>query len=158
LHAGQGAAADLLQLADDSTIVVSADESWEDIDQGTLHFRGHFEIRTPQWQLTADQATIYGKLEDPQRIVAEGADDGTLVYFIYHGSDSNPSATTEGEGQHLEYKKAHSLLTLSGHAKLTNGDQIMRSSTIQYDLKQEQLNAGGDEGVQVIFIPDQDED
>jgi len=149
LLAGHGAAADILQLADDSTIVVSADEAWEDTELDTLHFRGHFEIRTPRWRLSAHEATIYGNLDSPQRIVADGTSEGLPVQFFFLGSDRDNSAGTTGEGQHLEYRQALGLLTLSGAAKLTSGSRVMSSSKIEYDLGSQQLKAGGDEGVRV---------
>ncbi len=153
LHAGRGAIADILQLADDSTIVISADEAWEDTEQDILYFRGHFEIRTPRWQLSAHEATIYGDLDSPQRIVAAGTPEGQLVQFSFLGSDLEDTARTTGEGQHLEYEQALGLLTLSGDAMLTSGNRVMRSSKIQYDLEAQKLQAGGDEGVHVTVDP-----
>ena len=148
-----GNAADILQLADDSTIVVSADESWEDVDHNVLHFRGNFEIRTPAWRLKADQATVYGNLTDPQRIVAEGADGGAPVHFIYQGTDAGENQSTEGQGQYLEYDREHNLLILSGNAVLTSGARTMRADKIRYDLDQQKLDAGGSDGVQVTVDP-----
>ncbi len=153
LHAGHGDAADILQLADEGTIVVSADEAWEDAGQDILHFRGHFEIRTPRWRLSAHEATIYGNLDNPQRIVADGMADGLPVQFFFLGSDLDNVTGTAGEGQHLEYVQATALLTLSGKAKLISGTRTMRSSTIQYDLEKQQLQAGGEEGVHVTVEP-----
>ena len=152
-YAGRGASADILQLADDSTIVISADEAWEDNEQDILYFRGHFEIRTPRWQLSAYEATIYGNLDSPQRIVADGSLEGRPVQFSFIGSDIEDSGVTTGEGQHLEYEQILGLLTLSGTAKLTSGNRVMRSSKIQYDLEAQQLQAGGEEGVHVTVDP-----
>lgn len=157
LLVGPTATADILQLADDSTIVVSADEAWEDTEQGALYFRGHFEIRTPRWRLSAHEATIYGNLDNPQRIVAAGTNEGLPVQFFFLGSDREDSAGTRGEGQHLEYEQALGLLTLSGAAKLTSGSRVMSSSKIQYDLNTQQLMAGGEEGVHVTVDPGQPE-
>lgn len=154
LFAGHGATADILQLADDSTIVVSADEAWEDTEEDILYFRGHFEIRTPRWQLSAHEATIYGNLDSPQRIVATGMSEGRPVQFSFLGSDLDDAARTTGEGQNLEYEQALGLLTLTGNAKLTSGNRVMRSSKIQYDLEAQQLQAGGEEGVHVTVLPD----
>jgi len=148
-----GNAADILQLADNSTIVVSADESWEDVEQNILHFRGNFQIRTPAWRLTAYQATVYGTLDDPQRIVADGPADGEPVRFFYQDIDAGKDRSTEGEGQHLEYDREHNLLTLSGNALLTNGAQTMRAERIQYDLDAQKLDAGGSDGVHVTVDP-----
>jgi len=154
LQAGQGTAADIFELADDTTIVVSADEAWEDTEQDILYFHGHFEIRTPSWRLSANEATVYGNLDDPQRIVADGVVDGPPVYFFFLGSGLEDSVETAGEGQHLEYEQELGLLTLSGKAKLTSGTRVMQSSKIEYDLEKQQLKAGGAEGVHVTVNPD----
>ena len=146
-------AAELLHLSDDTTIVISADEAWEDIEQDILHFRGHFEIQTPSWQLQAHQASIYGKLDDPQRIVADGITAGPPVRFSYQSQIGEDATRTDGEGQHLEYEKERNLLTLNGNAVLTSGRKVMRSNHIEYNLGTEQLNAGRGEGVQVTVDP-----
>lgn len=153
LPAVMGRAAELLHLADDTTIVISADEAWEDTEQNVLHFRGHFEIQTPSWQLQAHQATIYGKLNDPQRIVADGVAEGPPVRFSYQSQEVADATRTDGEGQHLEYEKERNLLTLRGNAVLSSGRRVMRSHHIEYDLGTEQLNAGRGDGVQITVDP-----
>ncbi len=146
-------AADPLYLANDSTIVVSADEAWEDPEQDVLHFRGNFDIRTPNWQLQADRASIYGKLSNLQRILADGTIDGVPVRFSYQDQTVENATRTKGEGQHLEYDSERHLLILSGSAVLTSGTRNMQSSRIQYNLETEQFDAGGDEGVHVTVTP-----
>ncbi len=150
LISGASEAADVLQLSDDSTIIVSADESWEEAEQDIIHFRGDFELRTPRWSVMSDHATVYGKVDDPKRIVA----DGSPVQFVFQNSGADDISITEGEGQHLEYDSEAGLLSLSGGAKLTSGRRVMKSSKIQYDVKRERLEAGGPEGVHVTVVPD----
>ena len=99
LHAGHSTAADLLKISDDNTILVSADEVWEEPEQEIFHFRGKFEIRTPRWAVLADEATVFGRLDDLERIVAEGSP----VQFIFQSSDAENGSFTEAEGQKLEY-------------------------------------------------------
>lgn len=147
---GSSAAADFLQLSNDTTIVISADESWEDQDEAVLHFRGHFEIKAPHWTILADQATVYGALNDPRRVVA----DGSPVQFFYENSNPENNSVTEGEGQHLEYERTIGLIRLFDDAKITNNQSVIRSSEIQYDLKKQKLQAGGPEGVRITVKPD----
>jgi len=149
LCARQGLAAGLLEISDETTIFVSADESWEEAEQDVFHFRGSFEIRTPRWAVMADEATVYGKLDDLKRIVA----DGSPVQFVFRNPELDNGSLTRAEGQRLEYEKDKRLLHLSGGAKLANGAQVMRSSELRYNLKQEKLEAGGSEGVQITAKP-----
>ena len=151
LLTANGAAADVPRLANDSTIIISADESWEDANEDTIHFRGNFELRTPGWAVMAEEATVYGQLDDPKRVVAEGSP----VRFIYQKSAAEPGTATYGEGEHLQYDREKELLSLSGNAKLTNGENVMQSSQIRYDLEQQRLEAGGPEGVRITLDPEQ---
>jgi lipopolysaccharide transport protein LptA len=149
LYARQGIAAGLLEISDETTILVSADESWEEAEQDIFHFRGSFELRTPRWAVTADEATVYGELDDLKRIVAEGSP----VRFVFQNPELENGLLTRAEGQRLEYEKDKGLLHLSGGAKLANGAQVMRSSELRYDLEKEKLEAGGPEGVQITAKP-----
>jgi lipopolysaccharide transport protein LptA len=149
-YATHNQAADVLQVSDDATIIVAADESWEEVDQDVIHFRGNIEIRTPRWAVMADRVTVYGKLEDVERIVA----DGSPVQFIYSKSVLGGATHTEGEGLHLEYLRGSELLSLSGNATLTGDGRIMQSSEISYNLEQQRLEAGGPDGVHITVEPD----
>ncbi len=150
LTVGHANAADISPLSDDSVIIVSADESWEDAQQNIIYFRGNFEIQMPNWTLTADLATVYGKLNDPKRVVA----DGSPVHFSYQHSEDGRPSITKGEGQHLEYEKEHNLLKLSGDARIATDHRLIQSSEIQYDLETQKLEAGGAEGVHITIEPD----
>ncbi|MFQ5634004.1 MAG: LptA/OstA family protein [Gammaproteobacteria bacterium] len=150
LAATFAAVPDVLQLSNDTTIVVSADEAWEEEQDGILHFRGNFEIRTPRWIISADRASVHGKLDDPQYVVAEGS---PVKFFFRHANDEAGGAT-RAEGRHLEYDKARNLLRLSGNATISGDRRMMRSSEIQYDLEREELTSGGPEGVHVTVEPD----
>ncbi len=150
LHAGNSTAADLLKISDDNTILVSADEVWEEPEQEIFHFRGKFEIRTPRWAVMADEATVFGRLDNLERIV----DEGSPVQFIFQSSDAENCSFTEAEGQKLEYEREPGLLHLSGGAKVVSGGSIMRSSEIRYDLERDKLEAGGPEGVRLTSNPE----
>ena len=149
LYAGHSAAAGLLKISDENTIFVSADEVWEEPEQEVFHFRGNFEIRTPRWAITADEATVYGGLDDLERIVAEGSP----VQLIFQSSDAKNGSITEAEGRKLEYEREPGLLYLSGGAKVVSGGNVMQSSEIRYDLEQDELKAGGPEGVRLTAKP-----
>lgn len=137
--------ADELRPSDDATIIISADESWEDIAEDVFYFSANVNIRTPGWSLQADKVTVYGNLEDPERIVA----DGTPVQFAFSKAGSADDPDIRGTGSHLEYLCGPEVIKLSGDARLTGDRQIMRSDEISYDLVQEKLLAGGPDGVHI---------
>jgi lipopolysaccharide transport protein LptA len=150
LYASNNEAADDLRPSDDATIIVAADESWEDLGEEIIYFSANVEIRTPRWTLRADRVAVYGNLEDPERIVA----DGSPVQFTYSKSASDDDTQTRGEGLHLEYLCRLALISLSGNATLTGDRQIMQSSEIRYDLERQRLEAGGPDGVQITVEAD----
>mgnify|MGYP001549393536 FL=1 len=51
------------------TITISADEAYEDIRPGTLHFKGHFVMQSLEWRLESSQATVFGRLDRPDRVI-----------------------------------------------------------------------------------------
>ena len=150
LAAAPPGAADIPVLSDDSVIIVAADESWEADSQDAFYFRGNFEIRMPKWTLMADLATVYGTMDDPSSVVA----DGSLVNFAYHYTEAGKPSTIEGEGRHLEYDREHNLLRLSGDAKISTDRRILQSSEVTYNLNTRKLEAGGPEGVHITIQPD----
>jgi len=150
LYAGHGVAADVLQVSHDATIVVAADESWEDPDRDVLHFRGNFEIRTPHWAVMAERATVFGKLDNLERVIA----DGSPVQFLFQDEGPNGRSTTHGEGRHLEYDTEPGVIKLTGKARMTNGGRVMTSSKLQYSLKEKKLQVSGPEGVHITDTPD----
>ena len=54
-------------------INISADEAREDEQPGILHFNGHFQMHSDDWQLNASQATVYGSPDKPDRVYLEGS-------------------------------------------------------------------------------------
>jgi len=149
LAAGPLGAADIPALSDDSVIIVAADESWEGDSQAAFHFRGNFEIRMPSWTLMADLATVYGTMDDPTSVVADGA----LVHFAYHYTEAGKPSIIEGECRHLEYDRERNVLTLTGDAKISTERRILQSSKVTYNLNTRKLEAGGPEGVHVTIQP-----
>ena len=138
------------RLTESRTVVVSADESSEDPERDDVfYFRGHFRLRTPDWALAADAATVYGELEDPELIVAEGGP----VQFRSHVAGDESVDDIEGEGQRLEYDRVENVLHLVGAAMLTDNVNVMRSEEIVYDLDERRLKATGSTGVNITVDP-----
>ena len=131
------------------TVTVQADEAWEDSANDAVHFRGHFEIRASDWQVTADQATLYGPLDDPDRVVAE---KGAKIRLNTAGtSDHKPVA---GEADRIEYVRKGDLVTLTGSARLHKQENTMQSGTIEYNRATDSFRAGGSRGgVKIRFTP-----
>jgi len=129
-------------------ISISADEASEDEQSGILHFNGHFRMQSNDWHLTSSQATVYGSPNKPDKVYLEGSP----ARFVVNRTGSTDLDQIEATALVVEYSRAANLLTLSGGATLTLGDEVIRSKHIEYDISTNRYQAGGTEGV-VIEVP-----
>jgi len=126
------------------TIVIRADQAWEEPDtEQVLHFKGDFELISPDWELRSDEADLYGPLDDPDRIVARG-----LPAVVTILTDSE---TVVGEGRTIEYQREPEILTLTDQARIIGEKISMKSAEIVYDVGREQLKSGGSDGVEMVL-------
>lgn len=129
------------------TIVIRADQAWEEPDlEDVLHFKGNFELISPDWELRSDEADLYGPLDDPDRIVARG---GPAVVTIL-----NDDETVVGEGLTIVYERDTDILTLTEDALITGETVSMKSAEIIYDLGEERLLSSGTSGVEMVLERD----
>ena len=132
------------QLLEKETIVIRADRAWEEPGTGeVLHFAGHFELISPDWELRSDEADFFGPLDDPVRIVARGA---PARLTIIDGED-----TISGEGGTIEYRRDEDILILKEKAHLGGEDLSLKSSEIVYDVGAERLRSSGTDGVEMVL-------
>lgn len=129
-------------------ISISADEANEDEDSGILHFSGHFLMRSEDWNLTSDAATVYGNPGRPERVILEGSP----ARFLVTRTDDAELGQIEAAAQVVEYSRAENLLTLSSGATLMLGDEVIRSRYIEYNIGTNRYKAGGADGV-LIEVP-----
>jgi len=129
-------------------INISADEAREDEQPGILHFNGHFLMQSDDWRLTSAEATVYGTPDKPDRVYLEGSP----ARFVINRVDLAAQGQIKAAALVVEYSRAANLLTLSGEATLELGDEVIRSTHIEYDISTNRYQAGGDDGV-LIEVP-----
>jgi lipopolysaccharide transport protein LptA len=135
-------------------VTVRADEAWEDPKLEAVHFRGNFEIQASDWAVTAREATLYGPLDDPDRVVAEG---GARIRLNTQAQSTRKPVS--GEADRIEYRRDGDHVTLIGNARLHKRDNTMRAATIEYDRATDSFRAGGKGGgVQIMFTPQEKSD
>ena len=130
------AIADRLEFSDDETVTVTAEKAWEAEEPNVVHFSGQFELRAPDWALFGDSAVVYGKLDDPDRVVVEGKP--ARISFLRETDESDtttdPEERVDGSAAVVEYFRATDKLRMRGEASLTRKDSTLVSDKIEYDV------------------------
>ncbi len=111
----------------------------------SINFSGVFKLRTSDWCLTADSATLCGKLDDPETAILTGSPAVILVNTISQGRIE----TVSGEADRIMYHRESNSLSMEGSASLTRDEITMRGGKIEYDIGEDRVSAGGDEGIQI---------
>ena len=130
------------------TISISAEQASEDEQPGILHLKGNFLMQSHDWRLTSTLATVYGSPNRPDRVYLEGSP----ARFLVQSAEQGP---VEAAASVVEYLRAANKLKLSGSATLKLGDEVIRSTYIEYDISSNRYQAGGINGV-LIEIPPAD--
>jgi lipopolysaccharide transport protein LptA len=152
-----------LEFSSDDTVTVSAKRAWEADELDVIHFSGGFVLRAPDWSLEGDSAVVYGKLDDPDKIVVKGKP--AKISFLRQESPEDSAAgrdktkkeeRVDGTASLVEYFRASDSLTMRGNATLTRTDSVLVSESIEYDVEADRYSAGGQGGVNLQFTPDDD--
>ncbi|RLA46813.1 MAG: hypothetical protein DRQ97_07065 [Gammaproteobacteria bacterium] len=148
--------ADVLDLSSDDTVTITAQRAWEDSEADITHFSGRFELRAPDWHVSADSAVVYGKLDDPDSLVVEGKPAKIFIFRDTEqsadSSDSKPNV--EGVASKIEYLRTTNKLKMRGAAVLRREDNTLASEIIEYDIDEDSYSASGEGGINIQFSPD----
>jgi len=131
------------------TINISADEAYEDIQPGILHFKGHFQMQSREWKLESASAKIYGQPDRPDMVFLEGAP----ARFLITRDDGEGQQTVEAEAKAMKYQRSTNMLELSGGAILMLDGEVIKSTVIKYDIGTNRYWAGGVTGVMIEVPP-----
>jgi len=129
------------------TIIARAERAWQSEAGDVMHFKGALELRGEHWRVNADSALIEGQLEDPERVIVEGAPARIIVGAI---DDPEP---VEGLSQHLEFEPRNQVVRLEGAATIVKGEQSISSESIRYSLERNTFAAGSRGRVKVVTKP-----
>ena len=141
-----------LKPGNDDTIVVRANLAWEDRDESITYYRGDFKLSTPDWSVQAAEATIFGPLNNPDRVLLSG---GPARIWI---SQPDKSKVVEGVGAQIEYRLTTDSVALTGGAELRDGEDTITSDSIHYDVKADSYSAGQTGRVKVSISPEKSTD
>jgi lipopolysaccharide transport protein LptA len=136
-------------ISSEDMVSIHADQGWEDTEPDTLHFSGHFEMRVGDAQLTADRATVHGPLENPDWLVLQGS---PARMSLFH-TQNNRVQPIQAEAEEIAYEREAALMRLRGSARLAEGDNVLLSHDIEYDIKTDRFNTQGKTSVQINVHP-----
>tara|TARA_R110002072_G_scaffold250730_2_gene409456 strand:+ start:5515 stop:6051 length:537 start_codon:yes stop_codon:yes gene_type:complete len=147
-----------LDFSSEDTVTVSAERAWESDEADVIHFSGKFELHAPDWSLLGDTAVVYGKLDNPDRVLVEG--NPARISFLRHKGTSGDTTGSEeridGAASYVEYFRATDKLLMRGEANLTRKGNTIVSETIEYDVDADRYSAGGNGGIEIQFNPETD--
>ena len=146
-----------LDFSSDDTVTVTAERAWEGEEANVIHFSGNFELRGPDWSLSGDSAVVYGKLDDPDRVVVEGKP--AKIAFLRSEEQPGIAETRErvdGTALFVEYFRAKDQLKMRGAASLVRKESTLVSEIIEYDVDTDRYSAGGEGGINIQYNPDDD--
>ena len=148
--------ADKLDFSSDDTVTVTAERAWEADEANVVHFSGKFELRAPDWSLVGDTAVVYGKLDNPDRVVVEGKP--ARISFLRDDQEgtgaTDPQERVDGTAFVVEYLRASDKLKMRGAASLVRKDSTLVSEVIEYDVNTDRYSASGEGGINVQFSAD----
>jgi len=120
-------------------VKVQADKKVTRYQEGTSVYTGDVVIDQGSLHATGNRATLYLEEGELVRAVLEG----NPATFRERDDDGN---LVEGEARNADYRTADREVILTGEAWLTRTGDHIRSDRITYDLADEVIEAGDDEG------------
>ena len=131
------------------TLTIRSFDARMDEDPNIFHFGGGFELRAKDWYLSSDHATLYGKLDDPETVVISGSPAQILINTISNGETS----TINGQAEHIIYQRRRNSIRMQGSAFISRDEHSISGGEIEYDIENDQLSAGGDDGIYIEIRP-----
>jgi len=127
-------------------IVVRADSASNDPEANVTTFRGHFELQGTDWPMQADEATVYGPIENPQRVLVIGKP--ARIWVRRKGVERD----VEAQADEIEYTRGLDVMRLSGNARIVeSGRHVLEGDHFEYDLNTNRVKQGGP--VRISILP-----
>lgn len=140
------AAAAKFTLPSERPIVVRADSVANDPEQNITRLRGHFSIEGSDWPMQADDATVYGPLENPTRVLITGQPARIWV------KNKGIARDVMAEANEIEYARNLDVVRLRGNARIVEGGRrSLAGDHFEYDLKTDKVSRGGP--VRISILP-----
>jgi lipopolysaccharide transport protein LptA len=134
-----------INVSSEDMVAIRAEEAWEDVKPDTIHFSGRFEMRIRDMILKANTASLFGRLENPDRLVLKGAP----ANFTLAADGQGRSNTIRAEAQEIIYNRESNWVSLNGEARLSQGDRVLSSIAIEYNIETDRFRTRDLTGVEI---------
>ena len=117
-----------------------------DIDnkKGVSIYRGDVVMTQGSTRITGDVVTVYSDNQEVRQIVAEGFNQRAY----YEEEQPDAKGTLQAWGHTIDYKVTNEKIQLIRQAQLVQKGDSFKGERIDYDLKQQKVNATGTQNQQ----------
>ena len=146
-----------MALPSDRQMPIEIESDSADIDnrRGVSVYRGNVVMTQGSTRITGDVVTVYTEKQEVQKIVAEGINKRAY----YEEEQPDAQGTLQAWGHTIDYKVLDEKIHLIRQAQLVQKGDSFKGERIDYDLKQQKVNAKGLENrkgegrVQMVIQP-----
>ena len=138
-------------LPSDRNEPIEIESNTADIDnhKGVSVYQGDVVMTQGTTRITGDKITIYSANHEVDRIVAEGAKQRAY----YQEQQTNDKGLLQAWGHTIDYSVKSDKVNLLKNAQLKQQGDVFKGERIDYDLKQQTVNAkGGKSKERVIMV------
>jgi len=132
------------------TLTIRSSEARMDEQADIIHFAGGFELQAKDWSLSSEQATLYGKLDDPETVIVTGSPAVIGITAVFRGRAS----MLNGKAERIVYERNSNTIRMEGNASLSRDGHTLDGGEIEYDIVKDALSAGGRGGIHIRVKPE----
>tara|TARA_B110000503_G_scaffold36278_2_gene59350 strand:- start:13319 stop:13780 length:462 start_codon:yes stop_codon:yes gene_type:complete len=152
----QSGPAGSLNFNSDDTIMITAERGWEGDEANIIHFSGNFALQAPDWSMAGDTAVVYGKIDNPDRVVVEGS-PARILFLRNDDENADEQDKVEGAANSIEYLRATDKLIMRGNVSLFRQDSELTGQMIEYEVDTDRYSATGESGINFQFNPKEEQ-
>ena len=152
----QSGPAGSLNFNSDDTIMITAERGWEGDEANIIHFSGNFALQAPDWSMAGDTAVVYGKIDNPDKVVVEGS-PARILFLRNDDENADEQDKVEGAANSIEYLRATDKLIMRGNVSLFRQDSELTGQMIEYEVDTDRYSATGESGINFQFNPKEEQ-
>lgn len=133
-------------------IHIESDSATRNDKTGITVYTGSVRIKQGTMRIAADKVTVYTTDRVVSKIICLGKP------AVYQQQPQTEDELMTARANSIEYRLAKEIMVLTGNASVDQGGSEIKGPVINYDLKQELMQAGGEGRVQMVIPPSQQQE